>query len=78
MVRLLRWLWPIVGVADRKIPDRIGASSHRRQRDRCEEKDLAPDGEQGRGKPDRGFQPLESDGRVSLKHLPRRSTFKPA
>ena len=58
---LLRRLRPVVGVADRNVPDRIGADGQRRQRDRGEEKDLAPDGEQRRGKPDRGFQPLERD-----------------
>ena len=69
MVRLLlRGLCPVVGVADRNVADRASADVQRRQRDRGEEKDLAPDGKQRRGKPDCRFQPLERD-RVSLQAL---------
>ena len=46
---LLRRLRPLVGVTDRNVPDRISADGQRRQRDRGEEKDLAPDGKQRRG-----------------------------
>ena len=76
MVRLLlRGLRPFVRVADRNVADRASADVQRRQRDRREEKDLAPDRKQRRGKPDGRFQPLERD-HVSLKHsLHRRSSL---
>jgi len=64
----------MVSVADRRVPDRISAEARRRKRDRGKEENLAPDGKQRRGKPDRGLQPLERDGRVSLKRSSHRGT----
>jgi hypothetical protein len=47
MVRLLlRRLCPVAGVADRNVADRASADVQWRQRDRGEEKDLAPDSKQ--------------------------------
>ena len=69
VVRFLLRRWcPIAGVADRHVADRINADSQRCQRDRGEEKDLAPDCKQRRSEPDSGFQLPTRDYRVSLKH----------
>ena len=75
MVRLLlSRLRPFVRVADRNVADRTSADVQRRQRDRGEEEDLAPDGKQRRGKSDRRFQPGERD-RVSIQRSPHRRSF---
>ena len=71
---LLRRLRPVLGAADRDTPGRVSTDGWRRQRDRGEEKDLAPDREQRRRKTDCRFQPLERD-RVSFKHSPHRRSF---
>jgi hypothetical protein len=71
---LLRRLRPVVCVADWDAPDRISADGWQRQRDRGEEKDLAPDREQRRRKTGRRFQPSERD-RASFKHSPHRRSF---
>jgi hypothetical protein len=73
---MLRRLRPVGGVANRDASDRASADVQRRQRDRGEEKDLAPDGKQRRGKTRRRLQPSERD-RVSFKfnHSPHRRSF---
>jgi hypothetical protein len=61
MIRLLlRGLCPVL-VADRNVADRASADLQWRQRDCGEEKDLAPDGKERRGKPDGRVQALERD-----------------
>jgi hypothetical protein len=73
---LLRRLRPVIGVADRDASDRASADVQRRQRERGEEKDLAPDGDERRGKASRRLPPSERD-RVSFKfkHSPHKRSF---
>ncbi len=71
---LLRGLRPFVRVADRNVAGRASADVQRRQRDRGEEKDLAPDCKQRRGKTDCRFQPSERD-RVSIQRSPHRRSL---
>jgi hypothetical protein len=66
-IRRSRWC-SVIGVTDRSIADWIGAEAQRRLRDSGKENDLAPDGNQRRGKPYRAFQPLERNDRVALPH----------
>jgi hypothetical protein len=54
---LLRRLSCVLDVADRNIAEWIGGNGQWRQRDRGKQKELAPDGKQRRGEPDRGLQP---------------------
>ena len=74
MIRLLlSGPWPVVGVANWNVADQARADIQR-QRDRRKEKDLAPHGNEGRGKPDRRFQPLERE-RVPLQHSSHGRSF---
>ena len=58
-------------------PSRASADVQRRQRDRGEEKDLAPDGKQRRGKPHCRFQPSKRS-LVALNQSPHSRRTQPA